>query len=307
MKHIFKYILPATAAIAVTLAGCNTIRNVTGSKTPASTATATEQPKTGAEMNTGALSALQTEDVIDNVIRGKWIIADAGGKAVAADPDEPERPYVTFDSTAVNPFILKFYANTGCNIVNGSMALTKGNKISKIGEFATTMRACINDAAERDILNALNTAATYRLERVDNNYILYFYNGTNVNTMVLRKNDMGFLDGAWNVERIPPITINDDDMPEPMQLVFDMTEGRLHGNTGCNVLNADITTSIETRNSITISNPATTRMACLNAGLEQQLVNALGKVAKAQKGKNGTVDLLDAAGNTVITLSRANL
>ncbi|MDE6545637.1 MAG: META domain-containing protein, partial [Paramuribaculum sp.] len=69
----------------------------------------------------------------------------------------------------------------------------------------------------------------------------------------------------------------------------------------------DITTSIETRNSITISNPATTRMACPNAGLEQQLVNALGKVAKAQKGKNGTVDLLDAAGNTVITLSRANL
>ncbi|MDE7236397.1 MAG: hypothetical protein K2N66_01075, partial [Paramuribaculum sp.] len=103
---------------------------MTGSKTPTSTATATEQPKTGAEMNTGALSALQTEDVIDNVIRGKWIIADAGGKAVAADPDEPERPYVTFDSTAVNPFILKFYAYTGCNIVNCSMALTKGNKIS---------------------------------------------------------------------------------------------------------------------------------------------------------------------------------
>lgn len=307
MKHIFRYILPAAAVMAATLAGCSTIKNMTGSKSPAPTTTGTEQPKTGAEMNTGGLNALQTEDVIDSVIRGKWIIADAGGKAVGAAHDELERPYITFDSTAVNPFILKFYAYTGCNMVNGSLALTKENKISKIGELAATMRACPDDAAEPAIINAINTAASYRIERVENNYILYFYNDANTNTMVMRKNDMGFLDGAWDVKRIPPITINDDDMPEPMRLVFDMTEGRLHGNTGCNVLNAGITTSIEKRNSITITNPATTRMACPNAGLEQQLVNALGKVAKAQKGKHGTVDLLDSAGNTVIVLAPAKL
>lgn len=312
MKKIFLYFM-AAVAVAALATGCSTVkrtfRSITGSGEDAVSVNPEAQlpQQTGAEIPARDLTALQTETLINSVIYGKWTVADAGGKEVAPAADGEERPYVTFDSTATNPFILKVYAFTGCNTLNGRVALTSEGRLAKMGEFASTLRMCPDAQAEPAIINAFNTVARYRIEHIAGSYILYFYNAEGANTMVLRKSDMGFIDGAWNVDRINPIDIKPDDMPEPMRLVFDMTEGRLHGNTGCNVLNATLATNINVRNSLTITNPATTRMACPNAGLEQQLVNALAKVAKAEKGRRGTVNLLDAAGNTVITLSPANL
>ena len=302
----------AGLAIAFMATGCSSVKKITGiGRENAVTATdkASQLPdQNGAEIPSTGLTPLQTETLLDKIIYGKWIIADAGGKAIPApaDDDTPERPYIVFDSMAVNPFLIKFYAYTGCNTVNGRMALTDGGKIAKAGEFASTLRLCPDAEHESAIIDALNTAARFRVEKVANNYLLYIYNSSDANTMVLRKNDMGFLDGAWNVTAIPPIEVKADDMPDPMQLVFDMTEKRLHGNTGCNVLNAQIKTDADKPNSIAIPDAITTRMACPNAGLEQQLLVALGKVASARQGKKGTVDLLDEAGNTVLTLSPAN-
>lgn len=303
----------AAAAVAIVATGCSTVkrtfRSITGSgEAPVRANPEAElPPQTGAEIPARDLTALQTETLINRVIYGKWIVADAGGKEVNAPSEGDERPYVTFDSTATNPFILKIYAYTGCNTLNGRVALTPEGRLAKTGEFASTLRMCPDAEAEPAIIDAFNTVARYRIEHIGGSYILYFYNQAGANTLVLRKSDMGFLDGAWDVDRINPIDVKPDDMPEPMRLVFDMTEGRLHGNTGCNVLNAGVSTDVNVRNSLTITNPATTRMACPNAGLEQQLLNALGRVAKAEKGRRGTVHLLDAAGNTVITLSPAHI
>lgn len=317
-----RHILPALAILALLASGCTAVRNTYNSITGSGQTTKpqTESPnagksdttmpatsKTGAEVDTEALSALQTETLIDRMIFGRWVVADAGGKAVEPNEDGM-RPYVVFDSTAVNPFILKVYAYTGCNTVNGRLALTKGGHLQRVGDFASTLRMCPDAEAEGDIITALNGVNRYRLERLNNNYLLYFYpDASGKASMVLRRNDMSFLDGAWTVTAIPPIKINSDDLPEPMRLVFDMTEGHLHGNTGCNVLNAKISTDITTPNSLTITDPITTRMACPNAGLEQQLTNALTRVASASQAKSNTVNLLDAAGNTVLTLKRLNL
>ncbi|MCM1028243.1 MAG: META domain-containing protein [Pseudoflavonifractor sp.] len=322
MKHT--HILAFTALSAFILSGCSsvqkTFKSITGQSEPAIVATpVTSEPEpsmsepkksesnksTVSEIKASNLSALETESIIDNIVFGRWIIADAGGKAVVAS-DEGERPYLVFDSTAVNPFILKFYAFTGCNTLNGRLALTPKGHLAKAGEYAATMRLCPDIEAESSIIDALNSVERYKLERIDNNYIMYLYNVAGSNTLVLRRSDMSFLDGAWQVTEISPIKVGNDDMPEPMQLVFDMEEGRLHGNTGCNVLNAKISSSIDKRNSLSISDPITTRMACPNAGLEQQLSNALLKVASAEKGRHSSVNLLDDAGNTVITLRRLN-
>lgn len=310
MKLLIRYMLPIAAA-AILAGGCSTIRNTFGSgrEKPVTAADNIGHHHSEAEINTDNLSQLQTDQLVDKIIYGHWTIVDAGGKQVAASANDEatERPYIVFDSTAVNPSVLKFYAYTGCNTVNGRLGFGKGGVVQRIGEFAATLRLCPDADSEGAILDALNSVSKYRVERVANNYILYFYNAAGNNTMVMRRNNMSFLDGAWDVTRIPPIEIKSDDMPEPMRLVFDMNERRLHGNTGCNVLNATIDTSIENRNSITISDAITTRMACPNAGLEQQLLNALAKVTKAEKGRHDTVNLLDAAGNTVIVLRKAKL
>lgn len=312
MKRLSTYFLPIVA-ITFMATGCSTvsstIKNVTGigrEKPVTATEKASQLPKQhGAEIPSAELTPLQTETLLDKIVYGKWTISEAAGKAIKASDEEPERPYIVFDSMAVNPFLIKFYANTGCNTVNGRMALTDGGHLAKAGEFASTMRLCPDAENEADIIDALNTAARFRVEKVGNNYMLYIYNTAGTNTMTMRKNDMGFLDGAWDVIAIPPIEVKSDDLPDPMQLVFDMTEARLHGNTGCNVLNAGISTDIDHPNALTITNPLTTRMACPNAGLEQQLLVALSKVVSAKPGKKDTVNLLDEAGNIVITLRRA--
>ncbi len=310
--HLSRYILPI-ALTAVIATGCSTMQKIGLTKGSGSSSSMVEQasqlPKqNGAEIPSSELTPLQTETLIDKIVYGKWIITEAGGKAVSpsGDEDAPQRPYIVFDSMAVNPFLIKFYANTGCNTVNGRMALTDGGHIAKAGEFAMTMRLCPDATSESAIIDALNTAVRFRVERVKNNYVLRLYNSAGANTMVLNRNDMGFLDGAWDVTAIPPIEIKPDDMPDPIQLVFDLQEARLHGNTGCNVLNATLVTNPDKPNSLSIANPITTRMACPNAGLEQQLLVALSKVASAKPGKKDTVSLLDEAGNTVITLRQAS-
>lgn len=306
-----------TATLSV---GCTTLTDlynkVTGQREPAYVATADNIRRPAANDETSTANpepvspatvpaATVAEAEAADRLTGRWSILEADGKAVTA-PEGEEHPYIAFDSTAVNAAVLKVYAYTGCNTLNGALALTGKSGIEKVGEFATTMRLCPDADTETAIINAFNSMVSYRLERHENTYQLSFFNERGTIVLVAGRTDMSFLDGAWQVTEIQPIKIEDDAMPEPMQLVFDMTEGRLHGNTGCNVLNATVSTSEGHPNSLTISNPLTTRMACPNAGLEQQLTNALSRVASAAPGRHSTVYLLDEAGNKVITLHRVH-
>lgn len=306
-----------TATMSV---GCTTMidfyNKVTGQREPAYVATADNIRRPAADgetptdtpepvMPASVPPATVAEAEAADRLLGRWSILEAEGKAVNAAEGE-EHPYLAFDSTAVNVAILKVYAYTGCNTLNGAFALTGKSGVEKVGEFATTMRLCPDAETEAAIISAFNSMVSYHLEHHENTYQLSFLNERGSIVLVAGRTDMSFLDGAWQVTEIQPIKIEYDAMPEPMQLVFDMNEGRLHGNTGCNVLNATVSTSDSHPNSLTITNPLTTRMACPNAGLEQQLTNALSRVASAAPGRHSTVYLLDEAGNKVITLHRVH-
>ena len=257
------------------------------------------------ELPTADLSALQTEVMINRIMFGKWDVLTVDGKRVAG----AERPYVVFDSTAINPFILKFYANNGCNTVNGMVALTRGNEMAKVGEYASTMRLCPDAPYETGISNALENVKKYRLDVLgEGDYQMSFLNQSGKTMMVLSRNDMSFVEGAWIVTNIGQIEVNPDDLPSPMMLVIDMVEHKVHGSTGCNVLNGNIAVDPDVRNSITFKDVSTTRMGCPNAGLEQQLTAALARVIRAEQGKKADIVLLlDQAGNTVIRLKHTDL
>ncbi len=94
------------------------------------------------------------------------------------------------------------------------MALTDGGKIAKAGEFASTLRLCPDAEHESAIIDALNTAARFRVEKVANNYLLYIYNSSDANTMVLRKNDAGLPRRRMECYCHPPIEVKADDMPD---------------------------------------------------------------------------------------------
>lgn len=243
----------------------------------------------------------QTVAAIDNIIYGEWTVSNVNNQAVVGD----ERPYVVFDTTSVNPFEVRIYADNGCNVLNGIMAITPGGEMKKASEFLSTMKYCPDAPYEIGINMAFETVRKFNIEKIGNDYLLYMKNSSGNTVMVLRKSDISFVNGAWQVTRLGNEEISSE---SGMKLVIDVPELKVHGNTGCNILNGSLLTDPDKQNSIQFKNLATTRMACPDMENEQKFLVALEEVESAAPEQNGTVVVLkDAHGKTVITLKKLNL
>lgn len=306
LRHLTT-VLGAVLIAGGALTACSSVKNITNKVSQTFSRQQTDSqvvaaiPVEGGEMRTEGLSALQTESLIRQVIYGTWTVMEVDGQKVTG-----EHPEIGFESSAANPFLVRYYARTDCNTLNGVLALNTGNALAPAGESASTMRLCPDARWETPIAQALNSVRSYRLEREgSDDYMLYFKNEEGKTTMTLLKNDLAFINGAWKVTDIGATEISRTSLPGPMQLVIDIPELRVHGNTGCNILNGTLVRNPDVANSLSFININTTRMGCPDAGTEQQLVNALSKVVTVTPGPdNDTALLCDAAGNTLIRLSR---
>lgn len=243
----------------------------------------------------------QTEKAISQVLYGEWTVSSVGELEVTGD----ERPYVIFDSTSVNPFILKVYANNGCNTLNGEMAVTPGGEMKKTSDFATTMRYCGNSPYELGVNMALETVNSFTIDKIGNDYMLTMKNANGNTIMTLNKSNISFLNGAWAVTKIGNQEISSD---KGIQIVIDIPELKIHGNGGCNVINGKIFIDPAKQNSIQFTNLITTMMYCPNLELEQAFLVALEQVETAVPGsEDDTAILKDSSGKQVITLSKLNL
>lgn len=123
--------------------------------------------------------------------------------------------------------------------------------------------------------------------------------------MIMRKSDIGFINGAWQVTRVYG---KDMTKYEDLQLVIDLPEGRIHGNVGCNTMNGSVVANPDMQNSITFKDMATTRMMCPDIAIEQSLLDALGKVSTVVSADdNNTAILKDASGQEAVVLKKLNL
>lgn len=287
MKHYNS--LLAAAAMAVTATGCSIF-------SPKPTVSIN---KTTGEVKT--TTATETVAAIDKILYGEWTVANVNGTAVTGD----ERPYVVFDTTSVNPFRLRVYANNGCNTLNGDMAVTPGGDMHKASEFLSTMMYCADAPYEIGINMAFETVASFNIEKIGNDYLLYMKNNNGKSIMILRKSDISFINGAWLVTRLG----NEDTAADSgMKLVIDVPELKVHGNTGCNILNGNIFVDPDKQNSLQFKDLATTRMMCPNIDNEQKFLVALEQVETVVPGSDPTTALLkDAHGQTLITLKRLDL
>lgn len=81
---------------------------------------------------------------------------------------------------------------------------------------------------------------------------------------------------------------------------------RLHGNAGCNLVNAEVLTKSEDAAALSFTEPAVTMMACPDMDTENKILDAIGRVARVKAGKSETqVLLLDKDGKTLLTLEKA--
>lgn len=245
-------------------------------------------------------TATQTEGAIQKVLYGQWIATNINGTAVTGN----DRPYMVFDESSTNPFIVNLYAYDGCNILNGALAVTPGGQMSRTSEFLSTMKMCPDAQYEIGFTMALNTVSKYSIEQVGRDYLLYIKNAQGNTTMTLRKSDLGFANGAWQVTKLNGTAVPTD---VEMQMVIDIPEQKLHGNAGCNTMNGSIYINPDKQNSLEFKNIATTRMTCPQIALEQQLLTALAQVTTVQLGKDGSLMLDDANCHTLVTLTKLNL
>lgn len=225
------------------------------------------------------------------ILDGEWTIAEVGGKKVTGE----ERPYINF-STSEN----RIYGSNGCNIINGGFQVEPGNLLS-FGEIISTMKACADAPFETAINQGLSKVYSYAVEKRGHEYYLNLYDAGHHKLMVLRKHNMDYLNGAWRVEAVNNKDINRDDV----ELVIDIPELKLHGNSGCNILNGALWIDPDKTNSIQFQQIATTRMMCDEASMdiERSLLVALEEVESAKK-KSNKVFMYDKDGHEVIELEK---
>lgn len=287
-KSILAIALTATMA----LTGCNLLRN--GASTAADSATPAQ--------STAATTTL-SPDKTTALLTGQWAIIDINGQAVTATEDD-EAPYITFDNSDTAAGMVNFFANNGCNFINGAFTI-KGNKLVKAGDFLSTMKYCPDAKYEVPVSMALDAMTGFSIEKLNNEYFLYFKNDEGTTLMTLRKHNLNFLNGAWKVTRIQGVDVNEDNAP---QVVMDIPELKIHGNAGCNVLNGTITINLDRENGIGFTNLYTTRMTCPQIEIEQTFLLALEQVESCVPGDNDrTAIFKDAQGQTIITMQRIDL
>ncbi len=287
MKHTALY---AAAAAAILFCSCNVLQG--GTKTSGSQATATT-----ANDNKGATQRQQGGKVTptavnDEALAGEWTIVGVGKTSIT---DREEMPYITFDDG-------KIYASNGCNVLNGGYALNNGRL--SFSQMASTMRYCPDVPFEHDINVVIADGTSYpvRIERVGHESYLYLLDGAGRKLMTARRHNMGFLNGQWLVTSIDGNPVDD----EECNIFFDIAEGKVHGNTGCNYFNGDIYINSDRSNALELSNMGVTRMACPKTAQETAMLVALEQTASAIQGSDRQVMLLDKNGKKLITLKPFN-
>lgn len=226
------------------------------------------------------------------VLAGDWAIQEVKGK----DAKGESSPFIKFA-----PSEKRIYGNNGCNVINADYNYNPSDSTLRFTNIIATTRACaMEDLTDYDINVALNDTRFYILDNVDSQNFLILQDANHKTIMLLMHQNFDFLNGAWNVTEIDGNYIENKEM----QLVFDIAEMKIHGNTGCNILNGSIETDLETANTISFQKIATTRMACPDSSDETALLVALEEVMYLTPINNDKVELLDSRNKVVLKMTR---
>lgn len=229
-------------------------------------------------------------------LMGSWAVTDINGKKVVVNGEN--HPQISFEAIPDAKTAILVIAFNGCNYLNGSW-IVRGSKLEPNGEFLSSLKAC-NDAPYEDAMNrALNSVAAYSV--VDANSIT-LNSADGKQLMTLRKRNLSFLNGAWQVT-----TIQGTPVPASaaIKVVIDVDECKIHGNAGCNILNGTVVVNLDKGDGIEFKDLATTRMTCPDIATEQAFLLALEQVDTCTEGASADQAIMkDSDGKQILTLIR---
>ena len=224
----------------------------------------------------------------------QWLVAAVGSTKIELEEDVP---YICFEMPSS-----RFYANDGCNYFNGNFVLKSDGNIT-LSSVLSTLKYCPDKEYSALIGNCFKDGSTYSVDykKIGQDSYLYLRDSNNHVVMTLRRHNMEFLNGNWQVTSIDDSEIND----EEANIFIDIPELKIHGNTGCNYFNGTIYIDPSRSNAIDFSEMAVTKMACPKTKQETAMLVALERTSSAIAGKNDkTVLLLDNKGKVTMTLKR---
>lgn len=119
-----------------------------------------------------------------------------------------------------------------------------------------------------------------------------------------QKNASAGIAGDWNIVAVNGTAIDTLASERTPFIHFEGTDGRIYGNTGCNNLMGNCV--FDRKNgTVTFSRLGSTMMSCPDMKTEMAILKALEKTVSYRTDKAGDISLLDADGNSVLTLKAA--
>ena len=244
--------------------------------------------------NKDDIKTYTSEEIKKGVVKGDWAIETVNGKPAVGE----KAPFLKFV-----PSEKTVYGNNGCNSLTGPYIYNPKDSTISFGDLASTMMLCSKEGiTDFEINAALGQVKYYSWDVKDSDYYLYFYDSARKEVMSLMHQNFDFLNGTWVVRQIDDIAVNNPDM----EMVIDVDEGKIHGNTGCNIYNGSLEIDMEQANSISFSAIGMTRMACPpdQENHETQLIVALEEASTAKPVSPSEVLLFDSQGKQVLKLVR---
>ena len=240
--------------------------------------------------STDSVSSSSAPIVLDKKsLDGEWTIINAYGTKV----NFYTMPYLTFDSENN-----RIYGNNGCNYINGGFSVEENGSL-KFGNMITTLAEC-NNKTEAQISKAIGNTTSFTITKEKGIQMLVLRDKKHNPIMTLRNHNLSLLNGTWTVTEIDGNAIDD----ENIRLVIDIPEGKLHGNSGCNLINGSISLDPKKKNAIQFSQIISTRKACPNMATETALLVALEEAEHFKAESSETIELLDNNRKCVLILKR---
>lgn len=284
MKHLTSILV--MAAIAAMFTGCSIMKKNSNTAT-----SALQQPEhTSSNSKTTPAAGISSE-----MLNGEWTIIKVKGQDV---PQEDKMPYINFEVSTG-----RFYASNGCNTINGSFGI-KGDAL-QFSQVASTLMLCHNVPFEHEISVLLSgeVAPLATIRKIGHESYLTLTDKATGLSLEARRHNMEFLNGQWRIAQINGKDIND----EEANIFIDLSEMKVHGNTGCNFFNGEIYIDPSKSNSVEFGKMGLTRMACPKYDQEQAMMLALEETTSAIRGNNNRVMLLKADGTPVIVLEKQDV
>lgn len=223
---------------------------------------------------------------------GEWTIIEVRKKEVFTQ----ERPYIYLDFNGD-----KIYGNNGCNSINGGFAL-QGSNIS-FNNIISTRKSCHSTTPERTIMKALAEVQAYSVTSLYNVEYLNLKNAKGTVVMVLRRQNLDFLNGAWLVKEMGGTNVSERNV----RVVIDVQMLTVNALTKCNIINGIVKIDPRKEFDVEFEDLKSSHNQCDDINTETQMLINMEETVSCKKINDSEMALLDHKGAIVIVLKRIDL